>query len=188
MSSSEAKRSIRSRILSERQSNRSEFDEHAFSIAAQKLMTEVAANLVGSYHPIGTEPSLTEVNGQLSNQGRLLLPAVVGSGLEWRRPDRLAPGPHGTTTPIGDSIPLHKIDLLLVPALAVDLAGYRLGRGGGYYDRALAPQASEPMNLANRPLRIAVVYQREILPELPHEPHDIRMHGVLTEAGLRWLI
>ena len=70
-------------------------------------------------------------------------------------------------------------DLVLVPALAVDGAGRRLGQGGGSYDRAL-PRATAPV--------VAVVFGDEVLATLPVERHDRSVDGVLTpDRGLRWL-
>ncbi|MCO7204816.1 5-formyltetrahydrofolate cyclo-ligase, partial [Microbacterium sp. CnD16-F] len=62
---------------------------------------------------------------------------------------------------------------------AVDHAGRRLGRGAGYYDRALAglPQR-------RRPLLVAVVHAEELLAEVPHEPHDLPVDVVVTENGV----
>ena len=70
-------------------------------------------------------------------------------------------------------------DLVLVPALAVDEAGRRLGQGGGSYDRAL-PRTTAPV--------VAVVFGDEVLDTIPAERHDRPVDGVLTpEHGLRWL-
>ena len=74
--------------------------------------------------------------------------------------------------------PLRPGDLVLVPGLAFDRAGRRLGRGGGHYDRALAEAGSEVV-------AIGVGYAFQLLDEdLPEEAHDRRMAGVLTERGL----
>ncbi len=71
------------------------------------------------------------------------------------------------------------IDLILVPALALDRAGNRLGRGGGFYDRFLALNPAPPT--------IAVCFDAQLLPPhaaLPAEPHDIPVRTVVTESGL----
>lgn len=68
-----------------------------------------------------------------------------------------------------------RLDLVIVPGLAFDAAGWRLGRGGGYYDRFLA---------ATPAYKLALCYELQLLPELPHAPHDIRMDAVLTEYRL----
>ena len=66
-------------------------------------------------------------------------------------------------------------DAVIVPALAVDHAGHRLGRGAGYYDRALAGVAA-PV--------VALVFADELLPAVPHEPHDVPVQMVITPHGL----
>ena len=70
---------------------------------------------------------------------------------------------------------LAAVDFVLVPALAVDVEGNRLGRGAGYYDRALAT--------AKAPL-CALLFAGEITDALPHEEHDVPMNMVVTPIGL----
>ena len=74
---------------------------------------------------------------------------------------------------------LAQCQLVLVPALVVDRTGTRLGRGGGWYDKALRYSAAGAIILA-------VVYPTEVLPAgtLPSAPHDFRVHGALTGAGV----
>ncbi len=69
--------------------------------------------------------------------------------------------------------------LVLVPGLAVDRRGRRLGRGGGYYDRTL------PLAAAGTPL-VVLLHDGELLPEVPAEPHDVAVTGVITPAA-GWL-
>lgn len=68
-------------------------------------------------------------------------------------------------------------DLILTPLLAFDGAGGRLGQGGGYYDRTFAalPEA----------IRIGLAFAGQEVDHLALEPHDIRLHGVLTESDYR---
>ncbi len=69
-------------------------------------------------------------------------------------------------------------DLILAPLVAFDPRGHRLGRGGGWYDRAIT------MARMVKPCRvIGVAYSGQQVDALPHEPHDVRLDGVLTEAG-----
>lgn len=68
-----------------------------------------------------------------------------------------------------------EVDLIVVPGLAFTRSGLRLGRGGGYYDRLLA-------QLSPRCMKIGVCFETQIVPELPIEPHDIRLDAVITEA------
>jgi 5-formyltetrahydrofolate cyclo-ligase len=114
--------------------------------------------------------------------------------LPWLREDRDLdwvddPGPAelpgAPMRPPGDPLGLdtvRRVDLLLVPALAVDTAGRRLGQGGGSYDRVLQRLAGAPT--ADRPLVVACVHDDELLDArrspLPEEPHDRRVDAVLT--------
>ena len=88
----------------------------------------------------------------------------------------LAPGPYGLREPVGKRLGPAAVglaELVLVPALAVDLRGVRLGRGGGHYDRSL-PLARPDAEL------IAVVRDAELVARLPAQPHDVLMTGTLT--------
>jgi 5-formyltetrahydrofolate cyclo-ligase len=71
-------------------------------------------------------------------------------------------------------------DLLVVPALAVDGRGWRLGRGGGSYDRVLA-------RVAGVVPALAVVDDAEVLPSVPVEPHDRPVQGYVTPSGIHWI-
>ena len=97
------------------------------------------------------------------------------------RDHRLAiPEPDVAGFPTGaDGLVAARCRAVLVPALAVDVHGYRLGQGGGFYDRMLA---ALPAAEAGGPLRIAVVHDDEVLDEVPREPHDRRMDAVLTPS------
>lgn len=99
-------------------------------------------------------------------------------------PEYLRPGPYGTTEPT-EACPLLpdkflQVALMLVPGLAFDSAGYRLGYGGGYYDRLLARLAKEDIH----PITVGVCYANCLAPGLPHRAHDIPVRYILTEGGL----
>ncbi|MDO8958264.1 MAG: 5-formyltetrahydrofolate cyclo-ligase [Rhodocyclaceae bacterium] len=87
-----------------------------------------------------------------------------------------------TTDPFGIPVPqtTHCVipDIVLLPLVAADPAGYRLGYGGGYFDRTLA--VSVP-----RPLTIGVGFELSIVPDIHPEPHDIPLDLIVTEAGMR---
>jgi 5-formyltetrahydrofolate cyclo-ligase len=94
----------------------------------------------------------------------------------------LAPGRlRGVLEPTGprfEPSALSEAGLVLIPALAVDRAGVRLGRGAGYYDRSL-------VHARLGTALVAVVRDDELVDQLPVEPHDVRMTGALTpERGL----
>ena len=72
-------------------------------------------------------------------------------------------------------------ELILVPLLAFDSAGFRLGYGGGFYDRTLAHYHE---TLAQPPLTIGVGYNFQEVEQLPIEPHDMPLDGILTETGV----
>ena len=115
---------------------------------------------------------------------RVLLPLLLDDlDLEWADyegdPETLIEGPRGILQPAGRSLGLGGIaaaELVLVPALAVDSLGRRLGQGGGSYDRALT-RTSAPV--------LAVVFEDELVAAVPTEPHDRPVSGVLTpESGV----
>ncbi|MEJ4112636.1 5-formyltetrahydrofolate cyclo-ligase [Corynebacterium kroppenstedtii] len=75
-------------------------------------------------------------------------------------------------------IPFETVTIALVPALAYDTRGHRLGQGGGFYDRALAPQhRATPLHT------IGIVHPHEILPTVPHEYWDAQINTVVTASG-----
>ena len=77
----------------------------------------------------------------------------------------------GCGTPV---LPPEAFDLAIVPAVAFDREGYRLGRGGGYYDRYL-----EQTNC----VKAGLCFESFLLPSVPHEAHDVRMDRIFTEEG-----
>ncbi|MEV6906424.1 5-formyltetrahydrofolate cyclo-ligase [Amycolatopsis sp. NPDC051071] len=153
----------------------------AASLAASAAL--LPGDVVCAYVPFGAEPGSPRLLDQLLEQGkRVLLPIVPDEPgpLDWAAyegPSTLGPGRlRGLLEPTGRRLgadTLGTADLVLIPALAVDDEGVRLGRGAGYYDRSLgfaAPGAA----------LIAVVRDTELVRALPAEPHDVRMTGVLT--------
>jgi 5-formyltetrahydrofolate cyclo-ligase len=143
-------------------------------------MPEVsAAGTIAAYYSIGTEPDTRRLIFALWKRGSyVVLPALLPDGdLDWASyegPDSLAPGPHGLlqpTEPARGPATVARADIVLVPALAVDERGYRLGRGGGSYDRALA-------RVGGQVPTIALLYEDELLPAVPTEPHDQRVRLV----------
>ncbi|GAA0558754.1 5-formyltetrahydrofolate cyclo-ligase [Saccharopolyspora spinosporotrichia] len=144
---------------------------------------------VCAYVPVGGEPGSPELLDELRAKGhRVLLPVVVRSSpLDWAAytgPDSLEPAGYGLLEPSGARLgpeAIGEADAVLVPALAVDRRGVRLGRGAGYYDRSL-PMAAPAAAL------VAVVRDEEFVEELPGEDHDVRVGAVLTPGhGVRAL-
>lgn len=160
--------------------------ERAEALVAQ--VPELAANTSGpvcAYVPIGTEPgSIAWVDALRDAGHNVLLPIVTGKDtpLDWARyegPESLRPGPLGLsepTTPRLGSDAISQAQLVLIPALAADQHGVRLGRGAGHYDRTL-PLAAPRARL------VVVLNPEELVDELPAEPHDRRVHAALL-AGV----
>jgi len=137
-------------------------------------MAEVAtAGTVAAYYSVGTEPDTRGLIFALWKRGSyVILPVLLPDGdLDWASyegPDSLAPGPRGLLQPVepvrGPGT-VARADIVLVPALAVDVFGHRLGRGGGSYDRALARVGAQVPT-------IALLYDSELLPSVPVAAHD----------------
>ena len=133
--------------------------------------------------PVGSEPgrgpdgALPLLDAALALGHRVLLPVVVGDApLDWAEhtgPDGLTTGPHRLLEPAGPRLGPDAVadaGVVVVPALAVDRRGVRLGRGGGHYDRTLP--------LARRARIVALVRDDELVDALPVETHDVRVHVV----------
>lgn len=160
--------------------------EEARELAAHLAAVVGAARTVCAYLPVGAEPGSRGLVDRLAELcDTVLLPVTAGEDrpLSWGRyvPGTLRSARFGLQEPPGPWLAPEEIaraDLVLVPALAVDRAGVRLGRGGGYYDRSLVLCAP------GTPL-IAVVRDEEVLEELPHDPHDVRVtHALTPRSGL----
>ena len=144
------------------------------------------AGTVAAYYSIGTEPDTRGLVYALWKRGSyVLLPVLRPDGdLDWASyegPDSLVPGPRGLRQPAEPPRGVDAVaraDAVLVPALAVDPAGRRLGRGGGSYDRALARVG--PLV----PL-IALLYDDELVEHVPAEGHDVPVRAAVTpRAGI----
>jgi 5-formyltetrahydrofolate cyclo-ligase len=135
---------------------------------------------VALYVSVGTEPPTGPLLEALAGR-EVLLPVLREDGdLDWASWDgRLQPGPRGTREPSGPRLgpqALAGCALVVVPALAVDHRGVRLGRGGGAYDRAL-DRATGTV--------VALLHDGELVPHLPEERHDRRVGAAATPgAGL----
>ncbi len=158
----------------------------AEAVALTRHICELATRgTVCAYVPVSAEPGSVGMLDALHRTGvRVLLPVAVtgddGAALPlwWGeyRPGELVAARFGLLEPGGTRLPaaaLAEAGLVLVPALAVDRRGVRLGRGAGFYDRSL-PLRDPTARL------IAVVRDDELLDEVPAEPHDVRMTDALT--------
>jgi 5-formyltetrahydrofolate cyclo-ligase len=137
--------------------------------------------IVAGYLPLNDEADPRLLMHGLAQRGhRLALPVVDASDHtlsfhEWREDDPTSLNKHQIAEPLVPGEPVEP-GVILVPLLAFDASGHRLGYGGGYYDRALE---------RTRGRAIGVSYAGQEVEDLPHEPHDRRLHMILTERGLR---
>jgi 5-formyltetrahydrofolate cyclo-ligase len=182
----EGKAALRERLLAARRSS-SDGDraEQASALLDHVVRLMIDGGTVCAYVPVGAEPGSIELlDALLRRADRVLLPVARTTAdddavaLQWGeyRPGQLETARFGLLEPPGPWLPAAAVaeaGVVLVPALAVDRAGARLGRGRGFYDRTLVlrdPQAR----------LIAVVRDEELLDEVPHEPHDVPMTHALT--------
>ncbi|HEY7262111.1 MAG TPA: 5-formyltetrahydrofolate cyclo-ligase [Trebonia sp.] len=153
-------------------------------------MPEVAgAGTIAAYYSVGTEPETRGLLFALWKRGSyVVLPVLLPDGdLDWASyegPDSLSPGPRGLlqpAEPVRGTGTIARADVVLVPALAVDERGQRLGRGGGSYDRALARVGPQVPT-------IALLYDPELLPRVPADSHDQPVRAVARPGhGITWL-
>jgi 5-formyltetrahydrofolate cyclo-ligase len=138
------------------------------------------AGTAAVYYSVGTEPDTRALAYALWKRGTyVLLPLLLPDGdLDWASyegPGSLAPGPHGLLEPAEPprgTAAVASADLVIVPALAADRRGVRLGRGGGSYDRALA-RVGGPVPT------VALLYDGELLDEVPAGPHDLPVRMIV---------
>jgi len=169
--------------------------EAATALAARALgLPELAhARTVAAYVSVGTEPGTRTLLDALHARGvRVLLPVLLpdndldwgtyageGSLVEVRHGGRMA-----LLEPSGERLGADAVtaaDAVLLPGLAVDDRGMRLGRGGGSYDRVLARLERS----AADPALVVLLYDSEVVPRVPAEPHDRPVHAVATPSGVR---
>lgn len=167
-SRADLKANLRRRLRAQREER---YVEHNL-LHLLKLPEISKAEVIASYYSYGTEPNTSEINQAILKEGKtLLLPRINGEDIEWVSWDGRAETLQENgkfLEPVGETFTsLDSIDLVLVPALAIDPDGYRLGQGGGFYDRAL-PRL--------RAWKHGIVYNFERMEhDLPREPWDIPM-------------
>ena len=180
------KAALREQLLTARRSVADDVRAAEASLLNERLELVVSSgSTVCAYVPVGTEPgSIEMLDMLLRRSGRVLLPVARTTAddtpmpLRWGeyQPGALIPGRWGLLEPPEPWLPestLAEASLVIVPALAVDRRGVRLGRGRGFYDRSLDgrnPQAR----------LVAMVRDAEFVDELPAETHDVPMTHVIT--------
>jgi len=155
-----AKQGLRQEILAKRKLK----NTNDFTLNLNKLVQELQPSRVAIYVSFGTEPSTVDFIERC--QVPVITPVTHEDHLSWEL--------LGTK----ELTEISSGDLLLIPALAIDQKGNRLGRGKGYFDRELQalPEGIKVY---------AVCYESEFLEELPTEVHDRRVDGLITEVAIR---
>jgi 5-formyltetrahydrofolate cyclo-ligase len=164
--------------------------------ASLKICREAAAltafrdaRIVAFFAPLATEPDIHTLAREAWAQGkRVVFPLMARAGdvprLDWHAAtnwdDLVVTGPFGIREPDPANCPRvapDELDLIFVPGLAFDARGARLGRGGGYYDVALAAlDVGTP--------RIGLFFACQQAPEVPRDAHDQMLTCVVTESGV----
>jgi 5-formyltetrahydrofolate cyclo-ligase len=177
-----AKASMRAEVLAQRRAM-TVADRSAAGRQIRDALLEMPelqmAGTIAAYVSVGTEPDTRGLLFALWKRGSyVLLPLLQGDGdLDWASyegPDSLAAGPRGLLEPVEPRRGVTAItsaDLVIVPALAVDSGGLRLGRGGGSYDRALARVGAAIQT-------VALLYEGELVGQVPAGPHDQPVRSV----------
>jgi 5-formyltetrahydrofolate cyclo-ligase len=170
------KEEIRKKIINLRK-NFKNSEEHSKLIADRffSLPETQKARTFLFYYPHKNEVNTIPIIEKLMEQNKaILLPKV--------EKDRILPifisnlselkeGFAGIKEPSGEEYPKEKIDIVVVPAVAFDRKGYRIGYGKGYYDRFLSDYKG---------LKIGLAYQFQLMEKLPHEEHDVPVDIVIT--------
>jgi 5-formyltetrahydrofolate cyclo-ligase len=152
--------------------------------AVLELPQAQMAGTIAAYYSLASEPDTHGLVYALWKRGSyVLLPLLrPDADLDWASyegPDSLRPGPRGLAEPAEPPRGMDAVtraDLVLVPALAVDRGGVRLGRGGGSYDRALA-------RVGPGVPTIALIYDGELLDKVPADDHDQRVRLVARPSA-----
>lgn len=180
----DAKRALRAELRERRQLLSDAQRAAAASDLAERLNALIdahGARSISCYLSATTEPGTREFVTDAVRRGiRVLLPITREDGLlDWAvadDTDEMAVGLLGVLEPTGavlGPIAVNDVDLMLIPAAAVDHRGTRLGWGRGFFDKTLG-------SMEQRPPVYAVVYDTEILPELPRDVHDQPVDGIVT--------
>lgn len=136
-----------------------------------------SAHTILLYHSLPDEVNTHELIRRWSNKKRILLPVVNGNDLElkeYKGENELENGQYGISEPTGlPFLSFNEIDLAVIPGMAFDKDGNRLGRGKGYYDRLLARLSSSKI------YKIGLCFDFQFLPHIPAEAHDVVMDEIL---------
>lgn len=159
-----------------------EISTAGLAIANHAWVDLCQGQLVACFVSMATEPPTSQLRSHLQELGkRVVLPIMKpGNSLSWGFDGTdLAKNNYGIQEPVPAEIDIAQVSVIIIPALRVGRDGSRLGRGAGYYDRALA---DIPTYAAGGPLRICLVFDDEVDDSVPHESHDERIDIIVTPS------
>jgi 5-formyltetrahydrofolate cyclo-ligase len=177
--------SEKTKLRSEARAHRATLTDPGFAerIATFAADLDIAKQaIVAGYHPFRDEADPRGLMSALAALGHpLALPCVITSRQalvfrRWRMGDALTANIYGIAEPAASAAEVLPA-AVLVPLLAFDASGHRLGYGGGYYDRTFEALAGVRI--------IGVAYSGQEVPTLPREPHDHRLDLIVSENGVR---
>lgn len=181
---SDAKRGLRAEATAARRTAAHADDGTAGARLAERLAAAAIvprAATVSGFWPIGDEIDVMPALRALAAAGHTVaLPVVTGRGRPllfrvWREGDAMQSGPFGIHEPL-ESAPSIDPDVVLVPLLAFDRAGFRVGYGGGYYDRSLAALRARALVVA-----VGIAWSAQEIAAVPHDARDEPLDWVVTE-------
>lgn len=179
-----AKRALRAELRERRQllsDAQREAAASAIGARLDDLVDSLGARSISCFLSTTTEPGTRDFVTRAVRRGiRVLLPITRSDGLlDWAvatDDDEIAEGLYGLPEPTGDVLSpmaVNDVDLMIIPAAAVDRTGMRMGWGRGYFDKTIG-------SMEKCPPVYAVIYDSEVLDSLPREVHDQPVTGVVT--------
>ncbi|WP_075996943.1 5-formyltetrahydrofolate cyclo-ligase [Salaquimonas pukyongi] len=174
----------RQRLIEARRALSATLRQQMSDAISQSLMTalgEIGAQVISFYWPFRGEPDLRPLMEQLSAKGAVCsLPIVVEKGKplsfkSWRQGEKLDRGVWNIPVPAGGETVTP--DIVVAPVVGFDPSCFRLGYGGGFFDRTLA-------SMGKKPRLFGVGYASQNLATIYPQPHDIPMDCIITEAGV----
>lgn len=184
MNTSELKAMARKAAFGERKIAHGQgLDDDANAQLTSYLKQQDQALVIAAYMPIRTEVSPLPSMKRMAMRGRrICVPVIVGEGRplefhEWAQDCEMIDGPFGASVPKNGAILIP--DIIITPLVAFDPSGYRLGYGGGFYDRSFE-QISEQKKIK----AIGFAYSEQELMIVPREDTDYKLDAVITEKGI----
>ncbi|MDE6697347.1 MAG: 5-formyltetrahydrofolate cyclo-ligase [Muribaculaceae bacterium] len=177
MEKSEIRRKIKNLRMMLLEREKESAAEEVFSQLENTAAFIMAENIL-MYHSLPDELSTIKFLRKWHDRKRFFLPRVNGVNLDILpyEESRLELGSFHIEEPTGDNLAdVDDIELMIIPAVAFDRKGNRLGRGKGFYDRLLA---------TSKATKIGVGYEFQLLDSIPSEPHDVAMDMIITQKTL----